>query len=59
VRWELPGSTDPEAIDGLVDVDAALTRGDLEHAALDGRIESGPESDVDLRFDVQLQSHAM
>lgn len=59
LRWELPGPIDPEAMESLVDVDAALARGDLEHTPLDGRIGSGATWDVDLRFDVQLQSHAM
>jgi isoquinoline 1-oxidoreductase beta subunit len=59
VRWELPGPFDQHTIDELVDVDAALSRGDLEHTPLGDRIDADPAWDVDLRFEVQLQSHAM
>lgn len=67
LRWELPAPFDPQTIDERVDVDAALARGGLEHTPLDDRIDPEPDSgsssnsgwDVDLRFAVQLQSHAM
>jgi len=59
VRWQLPAPFEQHTLDALVDVDAALARGALEHRPLDARLESGARWDVDLRFDVQLQSHAM
>jgi CO/xanthine dehydrogenase Mo-binding subunit len=59
VTWELPAPFDQRTIDDLIDVDAALARGDLEHTPLDDRSDPEPTWDVDLRFDVQLQSHAM
>ena len=59
VRWEVPASFDQGTLDALVDVDAALGRGALEHVPLGDRLDPAPAWDVDLRFDVQLQSHAM
>ncbi len=59
VSWEIPSPFDQRTIDALVDVDAALARGDLEHTPLDARFDPEPAWDVDLRFEVQLQSHAM
>ena len=59
VTWKLPAPFDQRTLDALVDVDAALARGALEHAPLGDRIAPEPRWDVDLRFDVQLQSHAM
>jgi isoquinoline 1-oxidoreductase beta subunit len=59
VAWELPAPFNQRTIDELIDVDAALARGDLEHTALGDHFDPEPAWDVDLRFDVQLQSHAM
>jgi CO/xanthine dehydrogenase Mo-binding subunit len=59
VEWKLPVSFDQTTIDELVDVDAALARGELEHTPLDDASDPDAAWDVDLRFDVQLQSHAM
>lgn len=59
VTWKLPAPFDQKTIDALVDVDAALAQGDLEHSPLGDRVHPEPAWDVDLRFDVQLQSHAM
>jgi CO/xanthine dehydrogenase Mo-binding subunit len=59
VAWELPAPFDQRTIDELIDVDAALARGDLEHTPLGDRFDPELAWDVDLRFDVQLQSHAM
>jgi CO/xanthine dehydrogenase Mo-binding subunit len=59
VRWELPALFDQGTIDELIDVDAALARGDLEHTPLDDRFDPEPVWDLDLRFEVQVQSHAM
>jgi len=59
VTWEVPAPFDQRTLDALVDVDAALARGDLEHTPLDDRLDPGAGWHVELRFDVQLQSHAM
>jgi CO/xanthine dehydrogenase Mo-binding subunit len=59
VAWELPAPFDQRTIDERIDVDGALARGDLEHTPLGDRFDPGIAWDVDLRFDVQLQSHAM
>ncbi|MBW2697152.1 MAG: xanthine dehydrogenase family protein molybdopterin-binding subunit [Deltaproteobacteria bacterium] len=59
VRWELPAPFDQRSIDELVDIDAALIGGDLEHTPRDDRFDPEPAWDVDLRFEVQIQSHAM
>ena len=58
VRWEA-APFDQAAMDALVDVDAALARGELEHAPHGDRLDPAAVWDVDLRFDVQLQSPAM
>jgi len=59
VRWEVPAPFDQSTVDALVDVDAALARGELEHVPHRDPIDAAVAWDVDLRFDVQLQSHAM
>lgn len=59
VRWEIPAPFDQAAVDALLDVDAALARGRLEHVAHEDVLEATAPWDVDLRFDVQMQSHAM
>jgi len=59
VGWELPAPFDQRTIDELIDVDASLARGDLEHTPLDDRFDPEPAWDLDLRFEVQIQSHAM
>jgi CO/xanthine dehydrogenase Mo-binding subunit len=59
VTWELPARFDQQTIDELIDVDAALARGDLEHTLLDDTFDPEPAWDIDLRFEVQVQSHAM
>ena len=59
VTWELPAPFDQRTIDERIDVDAALARGNLEHTPLGDRFDPEPEWDVDLRFEAQVQSHAM
>lgn len=59
VAWRLPEPFDQHAIDERIDVDAALAHGELEHVPLGDRLDPDLAWDVDLRFDVQLQSHAM
>ncbi len=59
VEWQLPARFDQKTIDELIDVDAALARGDLEHSLESDRFDKEPAWDLELRFEVQLQSHAM
>jgi CO/xanthine dehydrogenase Mo-binding subunit len=59
VTWELPAPFDQRTIDERIDVDVALERGDLEHTPFDDRFAPEPAWDVDLRFEAQVQSHAM
>ena len=59
VTWKLPAPFDQGTIDELIDVDAALARGDLEHTPLGDRFDPEPAWDIDLRFEAQVQSHAM
>ena len=59
VTWKLPFEFTEEAMEKLLDVDAALRQGPLEHTVLDDKIDKTQTWDVDLRFDVQAQSHAM
>jgi CO/xanthine dehydrogenase Mo-binding subunit len=59
VTWELPARFDQRTIDDRVDVDAALARGDLEHTLFDESFDPEAAWDVDLRFEAQIQSHAM
>jgi len=58
-RWELPSPFDQTTIDALIDVDAALARGDLQHAPEGDSFDPKTAWGVDLRFEAQLQSHAM
>jgi CO/xanthine dehydrogenase Mo-binding subunit len=59
IRWEVPAPFDQGTLDALVDVDAALARGELEHVPHGDHLDPATAWDVDLRYDVQLQSHAM
>lgn len=59
VAWQLPPVTmSQESIDGLLDVDLALAKEELEHSIADGSIDAGQPWDLDMRFDIQVQSHA-
>jgi CO/xanthine dehydrogenase Mo-binding subunit len=59
VDWMLPSPFDQQTIDALIDVDSALARGDLEHTPEGDRFDPETAWDIDLRFEVQVQSHAM
>jgi CO/xanthine dehydrogenase Mo-binding subunit len=58
VTWDLQQPINQNAIDQLVDVDAALAEGELKHVLQDNAHRKDVEWQVDLRFDVQVQSHA-
>ncbi len=55
-RWE-GGWTGSDDMLALVDVDAGLARGRLEHALADGEVALDEPFDVDLRLDVGLAAH--
>ena len=58
VTWDLQQPIAQEEIDRLVDVDTAMAKGDLEHILQDEAHRKDIDWDIDLRFDVQVQSHA-
>ncbi len=57
--WKLKQAINQDEIDRSVDVDAHMAEGDLEHLYEDQDHRKDVEWDVDMRFDVQVQSHAM
>ncbi|MBT5518354.1 MAG: xanthine dehydrogenase family protein molybdopterin-binding subunit [Rhodobiaceae bacterium] len=57
--WKLQQPIDQQTLDGLLDVDAHMAEGDLEHLYEDENHRPDADWAVDLRFDVQVQSHAM
>ena len=60
VVWQRPPTAmSQESIDQLLDVDLALANGELEHRIAAGTIDEEQAWDLDMRFDVQMQSHAM
>jgi isoquinoline 1-oxidoreductase beta subunit len=59
VTWELASAFDQRTVDELVDIDGALARGDLEHTPSNDRFDPEPRWEINLRFAVQAQSHAM
>ena len=58
VIWDLEQPINQEEIDRLVDVDAEMAKGDLEHLLQDEAHRKNVDWDIDLRFDVQVQTHA-
>ena len=58
VTWRLQQPINQNEIDQLVDVDAALAQGELKHVLQDNNHRKDAQWQVDLRFDVQVQSHA-
>lgn len=58
VKWALKQPITPEEIARLVDVDDVLSKGSLEHQLLSNNPDREADWAVDLRFDVQIQSHA-
>ena len=58
VTWKLEQPITQNEIDRLVDVDAEMTEGDLEHLLVDEAHNKDVDWAIDLRFDVQVQSHA-
>ena len=58
VTWDLQQPINQQEIDRLVDVDAEMALGDLEHILLDEAHRKDVDWAIDLRFDVQTQTHA-
>ena len=57
--WSLQQPINQSEIDRLIDVDANMAAGDLEHVLKDHAHRSAVKWAIDLRFDVQTQTHAM
>lgn len=58
VEWTLREPIAQSEIERRIDVDAELEKGDLEHQLRDIGHRPDVNWDIDLRFDVQAQSHA-
>ena len=58
VTWQLEQPINQSEIDRLVDVDGEMAKGELPHTLLDQAHRKDVEWAIDLRFDVQVQSHA-
>lgn len=58
VTWDLEQPITQNEIDRLVDVDAGMAEGDLENVLLDQAHNKNVDWAIDLRFDIQIQSHA-
>ena len=58
VTWDKPGVFSAKDIADLVDVDAALERGDLEHVFENDGVEEGAVWSLDMRFDQPALHHA-
>ena len=58
VTWELVQPINQSEIDRLVDVDAEMAKGDLEHMLHDEDHRKEVNWAIDLRFDIQNQTHA-
>ena len=58
VTWRIKQPINQAEIDRLVDVDEALAEGDLEHTLHEIEHRSNADWSIDMRFDVQVQSHA-
>ncbi|WP_208988222.1 xanthine dehydrogenase family protein molybdopterin-binding subunit [Labrenzia sp. VG12] len=57
VEWEIDGPHDRADIQGALDVDQHLAKGDLPHLAMAGEPDTGA-FDVDLRIEIPLAAHA-
>lgn len=58
IEWSLNEPINQQAIDGLIDVDAALVKGDLEQTLEVESHQADAAWDIDLRFEIQVQTHA-
>ena len=58
VTWDLQQPINEEEINRLIDVDVKMAAGDLEHILQDKAHQPNVDWSIDLRFDVQVQTHA-
>ena len=58
VTWDLQQPINEEEINRLIDVDVKMAAGDLEHILQDKAHQPTVDWSIDLRFDVQVQTHA-
>jgi isoquinoline 1-oxidoreductase beta subunit len=58
VTWNLKQPINQPQIDQMIDVDAEMANGDLEHLLQDNAHRKNVDWAIDLRFDVQTQTHA-
>ncbi|MDC0517012.1 molybdopterin-dependent oxidoreductase [Porticoccaceae bacterium] len=58
VTWDLKQPINQDQIDRLIDVDAKMAEGDLEHVLQDEAHRKNADWTIDLRFDVQVQTAA-
>lgn len=59
VEWALQQPINQDEVDRLIDVDAEMAQGDLEQLLQDKAHRKTADWAIDLRFDVQTQTHAM
>jgi CO/xanthine dehydrogenase Mo-binding subunit len=59
VTWTLQQPINHDEIAKIIDVDARMAEGDLEHIYEEENHRKDADWNIDLRFDVQNQSHAM
>jgi CO/xanthine dehydrogenase Mo-binding subunit len=59
VTWQLEQPINDDEIAKIIDVDARMAEGELEHIFEDDNHRRDADWDIDLRFEVQTQSHAM
>lgn len=59
VTWKLEQPINDDEIAKIIDVDARMAEGDLEHIFEETDHRKDADWHIDLRFDVQNQSHAM
>lgn len=59
VTWTLQQPINHDEIAKIIDVDARMAEGDLEHIYEEENHRNNADWNIDLRFDVQNQSHAM
>jgi isoquinoline 1-oxidoreductase beta subunit len=58
VTWDLKQPINQQQIERLINVDAEMAKGDLEHVLQDEAHRKNVDWEIDLRFDVQAQTHA-
>lgn len=57
-QWQVDDHFEPQAVAALIDVDARLADGALQHAPRSDRLDPAARWDVNLRLDVPMAAHA-